>query len=538
MQLTSFDLKDPLFDCFGLAVSVQVVTLENLYGLEPSRVRIRRGDDRLDVHCNQLTWAGQQEEASGQVDLLALRIPDGSLRLRLRAHTGSPIRCLKVLLRDLDPGVSIAAPGVDPVEAGRSGCLLHYPTQLPAPVAAIEAGGQRIAVRIEDTRVTPKRFGAWVERFGPFRGRGVAEIICEQEAAKFSGELTISGLVLEPGVSAEQCLDSHLGFAEESLGLVPWDRREDVPSWARRIALVATLHGMHFTGRIFLRYPEMLDILQFLAERLPGEEILAYLPGWEGRYYWQYGEYRPERELGGADGFARLCHGARELGIHVMPMFGANCANARLPRIARLPESAHLKSATRNRFHGNQPDWDLSRSHDTGWQRWFNPGHPEWQNHLASQIEACSDRFGIDAVFLDTVHAWTNDPDHAVSDGLRALTGRLRNHIPELLLAGEADYDFLLSLFPLFQRPWWTTPPAWTSRYVRRFGHLCEGEPSGRTGVHEFGVFEPLAPPPADPAFIETIAFQDGTLERERETIEAKLRALADHDSRSPEADR
>jgi hypothetical protein len=214
-------------------------------------------------------------------------------------------------------------------------------------------------------------------------------------------------------------------------------------------------------------------------------------------------------------------------------MFGANCANVRLPRIARLPESAHLKSATRNRFHGNQPDWDLSRSHDTGWQRWFNPGHPEWRDHLASQIEACSERFGIDAVFLDTVHAWTNDPDHAVFDGLRSLTRRLRHHIPQLLLAGEADYDSLLSLFPLFQRPWWTTPPAWTSRYVRRFGHLCEGEPGGRTGVHEFGVFEPPTPSAADPAFIETIAFQDGTLEREREKIEATLVDLAARDSRS-----
>jgi hypothetical protein len=533
MQLTSFDLKDPVFDCLGLAVSVQIVTLDNLYGLHASRVRVRRDGDRLNVRCDRLAWAGQQEEAFGQIDVQALRHADGSLRLRVRASAENPIRCLKILVRDLDPGMSIVAPGVDPVEAGRSGCTLHYPTQLAAPVAGIRAGSQRIAVRIEDSRVAPKRFGIWVERHGPLRGRGVAEIIHEQEATKFSGEMTVSGLVIEPGVSVERCLESHLRFAEGSLGLVPWAQRADVPSWARRIRLVATLHGMHFTGRIFLRYPEMLDVLSFLAERIPGEEILAYLPGWEGRYYWQYGEYRPEPGLGGADGFVRLCRGARELGIHVMPMFGANCANVRLPRIARLPESAHLKSATRNRFHGNQPDWDLSRSHDTGWQRWFNPGHPEWRDHLASQIEACSERFGIDAVFLDTVHAWTNDPDHAVFDGLRALTRRLRHHIPQLLLAGEADYDSLLSLFPLFQRPWWTTPPAWTFRYVRRFGHLCEGEPSGRTGVHEFGVFEPPTPSAADPAFIETIAFQDGTLERDRETIEATLRDLTGRDSRS-----
>jgi hypothetical protein len=526
MHHTSFDLKDPVFDCHGLAVSLQIVTLENLYGLPASRVRVQSNGDRIDVRCDRLAWAGQQEEASGSADLQAQRSPDGSLRLSVRARCESPIRCLKILVRDLDSEVSIAAPGAEPAPAGQSGCVLHYPTQLPAPVVGIREGSQQIAVRIEDTRVTPKRFAIWVERHGPLAGRGVAEIICEQEATKFGNELTISGLVIEPGVSVERCLESHLRFAEGSLGLVPWERREDVPPWARRIRLVATLHGMHFTGRIFLRYPEMLDVLRFLADRFPGEEILAYLPGWEGRYYWQYGDYRPEPGLGGADGFARLCQGARELGVHVMPMFGANCANAGLPRIAGLSESSHMKSATRNRFHGNQPDWDLSRSHDTGWQRWFNPGHPEWRDHLASQIEACCERFGIDAVFLDTVHAWTNDPDHAVFDGLRSLIGRLRDHIPQLLLAGEADYDRLLSLFPIFQRPWWTASPAWTSRYVRRFGHLCEGEPSGRTGVHEFGVFEPSAPSAADPAFIPTIAFQDGTLEREREAIEAALRDL------------
>jgi len=39
-------------------------------------------------------------------------------------------------------------------------------------------------------------------------------------------------------------------------------------------------------------------------------------------------------------------------------------------------------------------------------------------------------------------------------------------------------------------------------------------------------MFERAAPPPVDPAFIETIAFQEETLEREREAIEAALGRL------------
>jgi hypothetical protein len=209
-----------------------------------------------------------------------------------------------------------------------------------------------------------------------------------------------------------------------------------------------------------------------------------------------------------------------------MPMFGANCVNAGLPRFRDFDPSARLKSATGNRFHGNTPDWDLSRAHDTGWQAWLNPGHPGWRDELAGQIESLATRFGFDAVFLDTTEIWVNDPDHAVFDGYRALAERLHAALPDLLLAGEYDYDALLGCFGLFQGAWWTQSPAFTQRYVRRFAHLCEGEPEGRTGVHEFGIWKPGAIAAA-PGLLATIAFQDGTLERARAQIEAAIAQAA-----------
>jgi hypothetical protein len=207
-------------------------------------------------------------------------------------------------------------------------------------------------------------------------------------------------------------------------------------------------------------------------------------------------------------------------------MFGANCVNATLPRCRDLDPRAYMKSATRNRFHGPTPDWDLSRAHDTGWQAWLNPGHPGWRDDLAGQIESLAARFGFDAVFLDTTEVWTNDPDHAVFDGYRALAARLHAAIPDLLLAGEYDYDALVSCFALFQRAWWTKAPVFAQRYVRRFAHLCEGEPEGRTGVHEFGIWKPGAVA-AEPGLLATIAFQDGTLERSRDAITAAIDQVA-----------
>jgi hypothetical protein len=355
-------------------------------------------------------------------------------------------------------------------------------------------------------------------------------VIHEQDAARFAPDFEAPPLVIARDPAPGALLEEHLRFLEPALGLRPFAERSDVPDWAREIRLVAALHGMHWTGRVFLDYPRMLEALRFVTARIDGRRVLAYLPGWEGRYYWQYGEWRPEPRLGGEEGFAALCKGARELGVRLMPMFGGNCVNARLPRFRGLESAAWMKSATGNRFHGNQPDWDFARAHDTGWQAWLNPGHPGFRADLAGQIEALAARFGFDAVFLDTIHVWVNDPDHAVYAGTRALAERLRRAIPGLLLAAEHDYDGLLALFPLFQRAWWGADPSWTARYALRFGHLCEGEPEGRTGVHEFGSFAPRADAPperARPGYLPTLAFQDDTLERSRPALEAAIDAAA-----------
>jgi hypothetical protein len=81
---------------------------------------------------------------------------------------------------------------------------------------------------------------------------------------------------------------------ERAFGLKPFAERNDVPAWARDLSLVVMLHGMHWTGRVFLDYAAMLEVLRFVAVRIEPRRVLAYLPGWEGRYYWNYGEYRAE----------------------------------------------------------------------------------------------------------------------------------------------------------------------------------------------------------------------------------------------------
>jgi hypothetical protein len=493
VQFASFDLGDPLFDVFGLRLSAQLVTLENLYGLDPARTEVVRERDAVLVRADGLAWAGQQQQA-------------------------------RLLIRDLDPRLAVVEGEGKPREVTAWGEVLTYPTRLPTAAVVLRSGGRNLGARAEDPQVREKRFAVSVERLGPLAGRGLLELIHEETASQFSSELEAPPFIVAIDPEPRAFEAEQVAFAERAFGLLPWSERPDVPAWAREIRLVATLHGMHWTGRVFLDYEAMLSTLRFVAERIEGRRVLAYLPGWEGRYYWRYGDYRPEPRLGGERGFAALCEGARGLGVHLMPMFGAHCANATLARFRDFSPDVHMKSATGRRFHGNTPDWDLSRSHDPGWQAWLNPGHPDWRNTLAEQIESLARSYGFDAVFLDTTEVWTNDADHPVYVGLCGLVERLRARLPEVLLAAEYDYDALLALFPLFQRAWWIPAPAWTARYAMRFGHLCEGEPEGRTGVHELGSYRP-GPVPAAPGLLPTLAFDDGTLLRSRDAVEAALAA-------------
>ena len=312
----------------------------------------------------------------------------------------------------------------------------------------------------------------------------------------------------------------HVQHVERAYKLEPWESRRDVPAWARDIALVASLHGMHWSGYIFNTYDQMLRALRWITDRIEGRRVLAYLPGWEGRYYWQYGDYRPELRLGGEEGFHCLAEGARQLGVNLMPMLGANCANSGLDNFERWGASSLLRSAGGLVFQGNKPDWDVSRAHDPGWQAWLNPGAPAWRNRLVDQVSRLVERYQLPAVFFDTDHVWTNDPSYPIYEGLLALRDSLKARFPDLLIVGEGWYDALAAVTPVSQTG---APAQWPeifSKYCRTFMHLSSGDPSrGSSGVHEIG-FRDFRLAPDAAYWWPTLTVVDGTIERAPDRVE------------------
>ncbi len=529
MQFYGFDQSDPIFELAGWSLSFQIVTLENLYGLEAGSVTVTSTPDGWTVTCDRLAWAGQQAQADGHFEARIMLEGERGLRVSLSASAAFPIRALKLIVRRL-PRLSV----LDMLDRLRDvpydGLLEKYPNQLRLPLWLVQpAAGPLLGIRSEEAHARPKRFAAFEERMGPLAGTFALECIHEEDARHFARQIAAPDWILAAGVDVEAFRAEQLAFAEHALGLEPWERRTDVPAWARDIRLCLILHGMHWSGYIFNTYDSMLEIVCYVAKRTDGQPVLAHLPGWEGRYYWQYGDYRPDPRLGGEDGFRRLCDGARAAQVHLMPMFGATCANAWASNFHEFGPASYMQSPTRNRFHGNQPDWDLSRAQDTGWQAWLNPGAPAWRRELSRQIFDVLDRYELDAVFLDCVEVWANDPEFNLLEGYRALTAGLREGRPELLVSGEDWFDALLPLFPFFQSSAYARQvPDWVARYARLYGHLADSEPGrGSTGVFEWGYRQYGAMPERAP-YVQTLAFTDGTLEQASAVVdEVIVRASA-----------
>ncbi len=514
MQQLSYEPNDPWFDVAGWRLGVQVTTFENVYGLNPDAVEITEEGGRTAIECRQLRWAGGQEGAEGRVRVEA-EPAAGGLEVVVAADLAQKIRCAKLLLSSLPEGDVIGAFWRrSPLPEG--GLVVNYPFPLHTPLVFLAPEDEpHLYFQSLDNRVRSKRFAFYQQ------GDALtAELIFEEAAHEMSGSIHSAPWRFGRCDDSQAVVRGHMAHVERAYGLEAWERRRDLPQWAREIALVATLHGMHWTGYAFNTYDGMLGALSWIAERIEGSRVLAYLPGWEGRYYWQYGDYRPEPRLGGGQGFERLVKGARRLGVKLMPMFGMNCANGGLPGFEEWGAPSVMRSPSGLEFQGNRPDWDVSRSHDPGWQKWLNPGAPAWRERLVGQVSALVERYDLPAVFFDTQHVWVNDPEHPVYEGVIAVRDALKRRFPELLVVGEGWYDALGAATPVSHVGGPDQWPEAFSKHCRTFLHLSAGDPGrGSTGVHELG-YQDFRLAPDEAHWWPTLPVVDGSIERAPERAE------------------
>jgi len=519
----SYDFPEPSVQVGPYQIGFLVFTYENTYGLSREAMNVSVNGDRIELTCNEFVWAGGQQKAPGR--LHATFTIDGEVvQWEANASMAHPVKSVTAVIRGVPRG-RVSAAGGAPSDPRDSELLFGYPFSagdlntaagLTTPlVAVVQEDGACTYISSRDDRVRAKRVYMQPGETG-YR----VEAVFETEGWTHQNDVRVPVWRIGRAAQLEAAVHDHYAHVERAYRIQKMATRPDAPPWMRDMALALTLHGMHYTGYIFNDYAKMLDILKWVRDRIPGERVLAFIAAWDGRYYWNYPLYRADDRMGGEAGFKRLIQEGRRLGFHMMPMFGTNAANTKLPDYRRIA-NASTEKIDGDAMPLNWVDWDNDR-HMDGWLAYMNLGVDSWRTWLFDRISDVIERYEPDAYFLDIVGGWTNNTKADMHEGTRRMILDLRAKYPQVAVVGEMHYDALLEFIPMYH----AGPGApIVAEYARFFQHLSHPAPGrGSSGVHEsgFGRWNPQTLS-LSPNQIPTLNIVDDTFRDHRSDMEAVI---------------
>lgn len=486
-QKFSFDFPEPSVEFQNLRFGFLVFSRENAYALDAHEMTTAARGGGLELTATGFTWAGGQERATGRLTA-RFRADGDAVVWDVTAELAHPIKAVTTIVRGMPRG-KLSSGGAEPRDHHDDEVLFGYPfgggdlfggntaDGIGTPLIVVQSGEQQfVALSSLDDQVRTKRF-----YFQPGEQGYRVELVHEVEGWLDRSQVEVPTWRVGRATTLEAAVAPHYAHLEHAYRFPRWESRPDVPAWLKRTALVVTLHGMHFTGYVFNDFARMLEILKWIATQIPADRVLAFIPAWDGRYYWDYPTYRVAERLGGEAGFRRLVQEAHTLGFKIMPMFGANAANRRLANFAGIAD-ARTSRVDGDYFDLNWVDWDNDR-HQEGFGAYMNLGVASWRRWLTARIADVIERYGVDAYFLDIVGGWVNNTQADMHEGTRQLVAELRRRYPHVLCCGEFLYDALLEFIPLYHV---YSPRA--VPFARFFSHLSHPAPGrGSSGVHESG---------------------------------------------------
>ena len=521
----SFDFPEPAVAVGDYRFGFNVFTDENAYSLDASRMKAEVNGDSVRLTCDGFTWAGGQETARGSLSA-TFRTVNGVIEWTAVARMDHPIKTITTVIRGVPRGQLSFGNGTffDPrdneILAGYpfSGGDLHGPGSaqgMTTPLAVIQADPQSFTyISSRDARVRPKKF-----YLQPGERGYKVEAIYEHDGWRNDKRVELPRWTLGKVSTMEAAVAPHFAHLEKAYAIPAWDTRKDVPAWFRKTAMVTTLHGMHYTGYMFNDYARMLEILRWMNTQIPGENVLVFVSAWDGRYYWDYPNFKASDRMGGEAGFRTLVQEGQKMGFRMMPMFGTNSANRRQKSFTPVSDAVTRK-IDGDVYNLNWVDWNNDR-HQDGWLAYMNVGVESWRKHLVSRIDDCIRRYGVDAYFLDIAGGHVNDAKADMHKGTERLVAEIRAKHPGVLCVGEMPYDALFGFIPVYHagggglvRPGWL-------RYSKFFQHLSLPAPGrGSTGVHEagFGTFD-TSTLMMRPDAIPTLNVVDDTFDRHRDVM-------------------
>lgn len=468
--------------------SVEVFSTENVYTV-PNGAYEKAGS----VYASDYLVWGDTERVQGGVKLEISEIADGK-SFKIDAVLDRDVRGVKLRLDGLPLGTLINLTSEDK-EVTEYGLKYNYPEgwrSLSTPLLVFRlADGRYLYIRCLDVTVNEKRF--LIKRTGNSMR---VDIVQDQDGTAISHEYDAP--VIECGIAsdAQAIYERQSEYVKKTFGLDEYENCRVAPSWLKDISLVVTMHMQAFTGHVFHTYEQACRDIEKLCKLIDGKHVLVYLTGWEGRYYYKYGDYTPDARLGGAVALKSAVERMHALGCKVMAMYGMNMANKTISAVAKIAEESEFQSVSGAKYHCGSVDWDGAHHYDFNELVQLNIASKPWSDYLFGQIKSATDEFGFDGAFLDIAACYTNDKNNKLYEGVVAFCNRLRTIKPDFLVSGEGYYDGLSRAMPLFQSG---HTDGWLhyhdrasellfTRFSREFAHLCIGDPSrGSSGVHELG---------------------------------------------------
>ncbi len=524
-----YDFKDPYVDFGGLKFAVRLSTENNIYCPNPKQLAIEKiSNNEIILRSNSLSAAGGQLISKGVIQLKLSKGENHRIKISAEASHNSELgKSILILVKGIDVKYMISeqpqANGVQEFKNKR-GIRVSYPSRAATmPLVFFTTPNDEWYVLSKDNEIRRKGFACFHDYLS---NEPLVLLSHDADMRKITNKIKTPEWVLGKDrkridIVKERCVD-----LEEHFGLTPLNLKQRAQKeWIDNLKLVTFFHGVHWTGHIFNTYDQMGEELEWITETISGKKILAFLPAWDGRYYVNYPEHKPDMGMGGSEGLKEFIKKAHRLGVKVVVMFGGpNLSTFEFLKKNRMME-AGLKTPSGQPKLQNWLDWNTDLQIET-MGLIMNFGHPKYRNYMISKTEELFDTYDIDGVFLDGTLRWQNSPDYSPYEGIVEYTKEIRKRYPEKLIMGEDGYDAIYGLFDLFHT---SAGPLglenYLLRYTRQFYYLAYPAENGSSGVHEIGWSnDSHTINSADPNYtIPSISIFYGDKEKYNDQIRAKL---------------
>ena len=486
-----YDFKDSYVDFGGLKFAIRLSTDKNLYCPNPDDIKIQKlSKNEVILSSGSLSYAGGQLISEGFIELKLSLSVENRISISARAKHPSELgKTILVLVKGVDVVSMVSeqpqANGVKEFKDKKE-VRVSYPSRSATmPLVFFTTSNEEWYALSKDRKIRKKGFAC---SFDHLNNEPVILLSHDADMRDISTMIKAPRWVLgkdrqRVDIVKERCVD-----LEKYFGIIPYRMKKKVHTeWIDNLKVITFLHGMHWTGYVFNTFDQMGEQLEWISQIVNGNQILAFLPAWDGRYYVNYPEHEPDSRMGGSEGLKRLIKKAHRLGVKVVLMFGGpNLSNFEFLKKNDMM-GAGLKTPSGHDELQNWLDWNTDLQIET-MGLIMNFGHPKYLNYMISKTTEIFDKYSIDGVFLDGTLRWQNSPDYSAYEGLVKYTSEIRKRYPNKLIMGEDGYDAIYGLFDLFHTSGGPLGlEKYLLRYTRQFYYLAYPSENGSAGVHEIG---------------------------------------------------